>query len=112
PSKRPRTGSWSRRGGRRRARHSRPPRRPRSTCSPAPDPPFFRDETTFRLLYRGKCSTFVLMVAVVPPLLSDAQPSLAERAGFGDRFHYWRGRSGRRYLFTAVSAATVEDFRF
>jgi hypothetical protein len=52
------------------------------------------------------------MVAVVPPLLSDAQPSLAERAGFGDRFHYWRGRSGRRYLFTAVSAATVEDFRF
>jgi hypothetical protein len=54
---------------------------------------------------------FVLMVAVVPPLLSDAQPSLAERAGFGDRFHYFRGRSGRRYLFTAVPAATSEDFR-
>ena len=53
---------------------------------------------------------FVLMVAVVPPLLSDA-PKLAERAGFGDRFRYWRGRSGRRYLFTAVPPDDLDDFR-
>jgi hypothetical protein len=51
------------------------------------------------------------MVAVVPPLLSDRPPEIPQKAGLGDRFHYFRGRSGRRYLFTAVSGEALEDFR-
>ncbi len=51
------------------------------------------------------------MVAVVPPLLSDRPPEIPQKAGLGDRFHYFRGRSGRRYLFTAVSGETLADFR-
>ena len=50
------------------------------------------------------------MVAALSPILSDARPKLAERAGLGDRFHYWRGASGRRYLFTVVPAAVLCDF--
>ncbi len=51
------------------------------------------------------------MVAVVPSLLSDRPPEIPQKAGFGDRFHYFRGRSGRRYLFTIVPAEALEDFR-
>ena len=51
------------------------------------------------------------MVAVVPPLLSDRPPEIPQKAGLGDRFHYFRGRSGRRYLFTAVSGEALADFR-
>lgn len=51
------------------------------------------------------------MVAVVPPLLSDRPPEIPQKAGLGDRFHYFRGRSGRRYLFTAVSGEALQDFR-
>ena len=51
------------------------------------------------------------MVAVVPPLLSDRPPEIPQKAGFGDRFHYFRGRSGRRYLFTVVSGEEFRDFR-
>ncbi|HVY20234.1 MAG TPA: hypothetical protein VHA70_09170 [Bauldia sp.] len=31
--------------------------------------------------------------------------------GLGDRFHYFRGVSGRRYLFSAVARADLGDFR-
>jgi hypothetical protein len=31
--------------------------------------------------------------------------------GLGDRFHYFRGVSGRRYLFTAVARQDLGDFR-
>ena len=51
------------------------------------------------------------MVAVVPPLLSDHPPEIPQQAGFGDRFHYFRGRSGRRYLFTVVPRESLQDFR-
>ncbi len=51
------------------------------------------------------------MVAVAPPLLSDHPPEIPLKAGLGDRFHYFRGRSGRRYLFTLVSGEALEDFR-
>ncbi len=51
------------------------------------------------------------MVAVVPPLLSDRPPEIPQKAGLGDRFHYFRGRSGRRYLFTVVADEALEDFR-
>ncbi len=51
------------------------------------------------------------MVAVVPPLLSDYPPELPQKAGLGDRFHYFRGRSGRRYLFSAVPEDALADFR-
>jgi hypothetical protein len=53
---------------------------------------------------------FVLMAAVLPPLLSDQPPEVPQRAGFGDRFHYFRGLSGRRYLFWTVPAADLGDF--
>jgi hypothetical protein len=51
------------------------------------------------------------MVAVAPPVLSHQTPDLARRAGLGDRFFYWRGVSGRRYLFSAVPAESLADFR-
>ncbi len=51
------------------------------------------------------------MVAVVPPLLSDHPPELPQKAGLGDRFHYFRGRSGRRYLFSVVPDEALADFR-
>jgi hypothetical protein len=54
---------------------------------------------------------FVLMVAVAPPLLSDQPPEVPRRAGLGDRFHYFRGASGRRYLFSAVRQEDLGDFR-
>jgi hypothetical protein len=53
---------------------------------------------------------FVLMVAVVPPLLSDQPPEVPRRAGLGDRFHYFRGTSGRRYLFSTVRPHELGDF--
>jgi hypothetical protein len=53
---------------------------------------------------------FVLMVAVLPPLLSDHPPELPQRAGLGDRFHYFRGLSGRRYLFSTVPREALADF--
>jgi len=51
------------------------------------------------------------MVAVLPPLLSDHPPEIPQQAGLGDRFHYFRGRSGRRYLFTTVPRESLDDFR-
>ena len=51
------------------------------------------------------------MVAVAPPLLSDRPPEIPQKAGLGDRFHYFRGGSGRRYLFTLVSGDALADFR-
>jgi hypothetical protein len=51
------------------------------------------------------------MVAVLPPILSDARPDFARKAGLGDLFHYWRGRSGRRYLFTVIRNDSLADFR-
>jgi hypothetical protein len=51
------------------------------------------------------------MVAALPPILSDARPDFAEKAGLGDLFHYGRGRSGRRYLFTAIRPESLGDFR-
>jgi hypothetical protein len=54
---------------------------------------------------------FVLMAAAIPPILSDHPPESPKRAGFGGRFHYFRGGSGRRYLFSSVPAETLSDFR-
>jgi hypothetical protein len=51
------------------------------------------------------------MVAVVPTLLSDQPPEVPQRAGLGDRFHYFRGFSGRRYLFSAIDREDLADFR-
>jgi hypothetical protein len=41
---------------------------------------------------------------------SDEPPKRLPGADFGAQFHYFRGASGRRYLFTAVSAANLDDF--
>ena len=35
----------------------------------------------------------------------------ARSAGLGDRYRYWGGRSGRRYLFSAVNPADLGQFR-
>jgi hypothetical protein len=51
------------------------------------------------------------MVAVHLPLLSDQPPESPRRVGLGDRFHYFRGQSGRRYLFTQITADALPDFR-
>ncbi len=44
------------------------------------------------------------------PLEDGGVPKFAQRCGLGERFQYWRGRSGRRYLFTAVGANDLADF--
>jgi nitroreductase len=54
---------------------------------------------------------FVLMVAALPFLLSDQPPEVPRKVGLGDRFHYFRGASGRRYLFSEVTATDLADFR-
>ena len=54
---------------------------------------------------------FVLMVAELPPALSEAPPELSRRARLGNRFQYWCGHSGTRYLFSAVPFETLADFR-
>ena len=51
------------------------------------------------------------MVAELLPILSDATSGLARRAKLGDRFRYWRGRSGAPYLFSAVPFDTLADYR-
>lgn len=45
------------------------------------------------------------------PFADGGVPRLADLAGFGDRFHFWCGASGRRYLFSAVEARALADFR-
>lgn len=42
---------------------------------------------------------------------SDECPKLARRAGLDCQFRYWRGVSGRRYLFSAVAPEALADFR-
>ncbi len=51
------------------------------------------------------------MVAVLPSLLSDQPPEVPQRAGLGDRFHYFRGNSSRRYLFSAIPRDELAYFR-
>ncbi len=51
------------------------------------------------------------MAAVIPPILSDRPPQVPQRAGLGGRFHYFRGCSGNRYLFSSVPAETLADYR-
>lgn len=47
--------------------------------------------------------------SMTPSVLSDASPVSARAAGLGDRFRYFRGRSGRRYLFSAMDADALDD---
>ncbi len=44
-------------------------------------------------------------------LLSEDAPEPVRHADYGYRFRYWRGVSGRRYLFSAVPSETLADFR-
>ena len=44
-------------------------------------------------------------------LLSEDAPESARDAGLAYRYRYWRGASGRRYLFTAISSESLADFR-
>lgn len=43
-------------------------------------------------------------------LIDGGAPKSAEICGLGKRYRFWAGESGRRYLFTAVSAAEIADF--
>jgi hypothetical protein len=54
------------------------------------------------------------MVAEPTLLLSESPQSpgsVPTRAGFGDRYRYFRGASGTRYLFTLISREELADFR-
>jgi hypothetical protein len=42
---------------------------------------------------------------------SDEAPEPARRAGLARQFRYWRGASGRRYLFSAIGEDRLADFR-
>jgi hypothetical protein len=53
---------------------------------------------------------FCSMVRTVS-LLSEDAPESARNAGLGYRYRYWRGASGRRYLFTAIPSESLADFR-
>lgn len=44
-------------------------------------------------------------------LLSEDAPESARDVGLGYRYRYWRGASGRRYLFTAIPSESLADFR-
>ena len=44
-------------------------------------------------------------------LTDSGAPRLATQCELGDRFRYWRGVSGRRYLFTAMDASEIRDIR-
>jgi hypothetical protein len=87
----------------------------RSPASPVtPEKPrsiFFAGLMRLRLRIDDVCSIFVLMVAELPSLLSDHPSDVPRRAGLGDRFHHFRGRSGRRYLFSVVAGRDHADFR-
>lgn len=50
-------------------------------------------------------------VEIRDPAMGDEAPKAAEALGLGDRYRYFRGRSGRRYLFTAVPAEALADYR-
>lgn len=51
------------------------------------------------------------MIAEPALRLSERSAELQPHAsGFGDRFCYFRGNSGRRYVFTRVEAADLADF--
>lgn len=41
---------------------------------------------------------------------ADGTPGVAQMAGLDDRFHFWRGASGRRYLFTEVAPENLRHF--
>jgi len=54
---------------------------------------------------------FVPMIAEPAHRLSERPAELQPHArGFGDRFFYFRGISGRRYLFTHIDPADLADF--
>jgi hypothetical protein len=42
-------------------------------------------------------------------LVVDGAPRTTRRLEQADRFRYWRGRSGRRYLFSAMPADALGD---
>jgi hypothetical protein len=42
-------------------------------------------------------------------LVMDGSPLSARALGLADRFRYWRGASGRRYLFSAIGADALDD---
>jgi hypothetical protein len=44
-------------------------------------------------------------VAAIPA----GKPETTRALGSGNRFHYWRGKSGRRYLFSAVPEEALKD---
>lgn len=45
------------------------------------------------------------------PLIDGGAPAVSRLVGLAQRFHYWCGISGRRYLFTSVTAQELADFR-
>jgi hypothetical protein len=44
-----------------------------------------------------------------PAFMTAGSPDSARAIGLADRFRYWSGASGRRYLFSSVAADTLDD---
>lgn len=44
-------------------------------------------------------------------ITGDGIPEAAKAIGLNERFLYWRGASGKRYLFTAIAIESIDDFR-
>jgi hypothetical protein len=44
-------------------------------------------------------------------LIDSGAPKPAAQCGLGHRFRYWRGVSGRRYLFTVMDASEIGDIQ-
>ncbi len=38
-------------------------------------------------------------------------PTIAQSLGLGENFRFWRGASGRRYLFSLVSESDLDDLQ-
>jgi hypothetical protein len=43
-------------------------------------------------------------------LVDGGSPKVPGLGALGERYHYWCGHSGRRYLFSAVTAGELLDF--
>lgn len=42
-------------------------------------------------------------------IVTDGSPDSARAMGLGEKFRYWRGASGRRYLFSSLPQDAVDD---
>jgi acetoacetate decarboxylase len=44
-------------------------------------------------------------------LAEDGRPTTTANTEFGDKFRYWKGSSGKRYLFSSIPLAKMKEFQ-